>query len=222
MGRDASAILLGALLSLCACKPDGKASPPPPPPPPPPPMAANFNVDPCLVQVVAPGQTVAILVVPDTLTLDFNRPSVYPNGRHPRDPVIDYTLAFLFLDLTRHPITTLHSARLNPPTNDKPLPQDFPYLAAPHGTQRVPAGGSNFNFRTDPSSAYVRVDRMGMPAIATAVISSAQKVPYNDDSPAQDSSFKWVPEIRSVLTGLTNALADDFDRLNLTKCAKPA
>src|SRR3954465_6446081 len=84
-----------------------------------------------------------------------------------------------------------------------------------------PAGGTNFNFRTDPPSAYTSVDRMGMPAVATALISSAQKNAYNDATPADDVNGKFTADIASTLTGLTNALADDFQRLSLNMCATP-
>src|SRR3546814_13962920 len=62
---------------------------------------------------------------------------------------------------------------------------------------------------------------MGMPALATALISGANRIPYNDDDPAVDFTFKWVPEIQGNLTVLTNALADDFDRAGLAICAEP-
>lgn len=222
MRGDASAIALGTVLclSLSACK-GGSAPPPPPPPPPPVVTSASFDVAPCLVQNVTPGQTVASLVVPDTLTMDFTRPPAFPNGRQLADPVIDETLAMLFLDLTKHSIMTFHDIGLNPPGNDKPYRADFPYLAPPWGNLPVPAGDGNFNFRTDPASAYVRVDRTGMPAISTALISGPNKIAYNDDSPVDDATFKWVPELKSSLTALTNALADDLDKAGLNKCAKP-
>lgn len=213
-----------AALALAGCKSEGPTAGPPPSLPPPPSgiTGTSFDVVPCLIQVVAPGQTVAILVVPDVLTLDFNRPSIFPHGRSFADPVVDYTLAFLFLDLTRHPITALHSLPLNPPGNDKALPSVFPYIAEPHGGTPPVGGGTSFDFRSDPPSAFVRVDRMGMPAIATVVISGAKKVAYNDDSPVDDATFKSVPEIQATLTGLANALADDFARANLAICATPA
>ena len=201
---------------------------PPPPPPPPPPASGNFDVTSCLVQAVTPSQTLASLVIPDVLTIDTSRPASFPNGRTPGDPVIDRTLALLFLDLTKHSIDTFHNIPVNPFGNDVPLPASFPWLATAFGGQRPSLGGSNFNFRTDPASAYVRVDRMGMPAVATALIGSSAKIAYNDDSPPQDQSaapggtFKWVPEIRSQLTALTNALADDFQAAGLTLCAKPS
>jgi hypothetical protein len=229
MRSAARALALIALLAAASgCRSDGGGggsdSAPPvaaPPPAPPPPAVANYDVDPCLVQLVQPGQSVAILVVPDTLSLDFSRPASFPNGRKLEDPVVDRTLAMIFLDLTSQSIDTLHNLPLNPPVNDKPFRTDFPWLAPPFGAQPVAQGGSGFNFRTDPASTYVRVDRMGMPAIATALISSSHKNEYNDDSPREDATFKWVPEIRGSLTQLTNALADDFTRLNLKLCARP-
>ncbi len=90
-----AASLAALSLSLGSCKRDEGGAPPPPPnvSTPPPATTASFDVDPCLVQMVHPGQTVAMLVLPDVLTLDVNRPALFPNGRHPADPVIDYTLA---------------------------------------------------------------------------------------------------------------------------------
>jgi hypothetical protein len=223
---------LGALLLLAAAGCDGGGglggnNPPPPPPPPPPPAAANFDVTPCLLQTVAPGQNLASLVIPDVLTINTARAASFPNGRTPADPVIDRTLALIFLDLRVHSVDAFYNIPVNPGGNDVPLPASFPWLAPAFGGQRPSLGGSNFNFRTDPESAFTRVDRMGMPAVATALIGSSAKNPYNDDSPPQDLSaspegtFKWVPEIRTQLTALTNALADDFRAAGLTMCAQP-
>ncbi|HEY0324974.1 MAG TPA: hypothetical protein VGC46_03215 [Allosphingosinicella sp.] len=233
MARPLARAAIGLLL-LAAAGCDGGGGligggnpPPPPPPPPPQPGAANFDVTPCLLQFVAPGQNVASLVIPDVLTINTDRQASFPNGRTPADPVIDRTLALLFLDFSRHSINTFHNFPVNPGGNDVPLPAAFPWLAPAFGGQRPSLGGSNFNFRTDPDSAYTRVDRMGMPAVATALIGSSAKVPYNDDSPPQDLSapagsmnYKWVPEIRTQLTALTNALADDFQAAGLTMCAQ--
>ena len=228
MSARATAVALIALgLALAGCGGDDststlpEASLPSPLPPGPPPIAANYDVDPCLVQLVLPGRTVAILVVPDTLSLDFTQPANFPNGRKLEDAVVDRTLAMLFLDLTTQSIDTFHNLPLDPPVNDKPFRTEFPWLADPFGPRPVVQGGSAFNFRTDPASAYVRVDRMGMPAVATALISSSHKNEYNDDSPPEDATFKWVPELRTQLTLLTNALADDFGKLNVKMCARP-
>jgi hypothetical protein len=82
------------------------------------------------------GPTVASLVVPDdALTLDPSAESGFPNGRRLQDPVIDVTLAVLFLRLrgscgmgTCSP-TTLAGVPLNPRANDRPFLTTFPYLA---------------------------------------------------------------------------------------------
>jgi hypothetical protein len=193
----------------------------------PPAQQASFDVVPCFTQDVLPGRNLARLVIPDTLSIDLSQPATFPNGRTPADPVIDRTLAMVFLDLRKHSIDTFHNIPLNPKGNDKALPSAFPWLAGAFGGDRPSLGGSNFNFRTDPESAYVRVDRMGMPAIATALVGSSAKDAFNDDSPAQDLTagagglFKWVPEFRSQLTALTNALADDFKAAGVSMCATP-
>ena len=173
-------------------------------------------------QTVVPGRTLADLVVPDTLRLDLAAAAGFPNGRLYQDPVIDVTLAVIFLDLRVHSVSTFASLPLNPSGNDRPFATTFPFLPAPHGTQPVAQGGTNFNFRTEPASAFARVDRAGMPAVATALIGGPNKNPYNDDNPALDATGRWVPELTTQLTALTNALADDFRALNLTMCATPA
>jgi hypothetical protein len=199
-------------------------TPTPTPTPTPPPVTANFNVTPCLNQTVVPGRTVANLVVPDVLQLDLNQPAGFPNGRRFLDPVIDVTLAAIFLDLRRHPATTFAAIPVNPNGIDQPLLTGFPFLARPIGTPPVATGaGTNFSFRTDLPSAYTRVDRAGMPAVSTALISgNPNKNAYNDDTPTIDATGKWVPELAGTLTILTNALADDFTRLGLSLCATPA
>lgn len=189
---------------------------------PPNPNNVSLNVTRCLTQQVGPGTTVANLVVPDTVTINLAAPSGFPNGRRLTDKVIDLTLAVIFLDLTKHPVTTLADLPLNPPANDLPFRDVFPYLAAAQGNPPLSATtGKTFNFRTDPASAYVRVDRMGMPAVATALISSSHKTEYNDANPAEDANFKFLNEINATLTGLTNALSDDFAARGLTLCATP-
>lgn len=228
----ASALALSGLLSGCGSNdpatnaivvPPVAVAPAPTPTPTPTPTVANFDVGPCLNQTVVPGRTVANLVVPDVVRLDLNQPAGFPNGRRYLDPVIDVTLAALFLDLTKHPATTLAAVPVNPNGVDQPLRTTFPFLAAPFGNPPTSGGaGTNFRFRTDLPSAYVRVDRMGMPAVATALISgNPNKSAYNDDSPTIDATGKWVPELSGTLTILTNALADDFTRLGLSLCAKP-
>jgi hypothetical protein len=74
----------------------------------------------------------APLVVPDTIKIDPSMDSGFPNGRRPEDQVIDVTLAVLLLDLTVHSATALAELPLNPPANDKPFLDAFPYFAEPH------------------------------------------------------------------------------------------
>lgn len=181
----------------------------------------SLNVTPCLNQVVAQGRTVANLVIPDVIRLDLTQQAGFPNGRRYLDPVVDVTLAVALLDLRVHSAGTFASLPLNPNGVDQPLPMAFPFLAPPLGTPPTSGGaGSSFTFRTDPASAYVRVDRAGMPAVATALIfPPTLKNNYNDDSPAIDASGKWVSDIVFQLQFYHNVLADDFRRLGLTPCA---
>ncbi len=175
---------------------------------------------PCLQQTTVPGRTLADLVVPDSIQVDFNQAPGFPNGRRLEDPVIDVTLAALFLDLKREPVTRFFALPLNPPANDLPFRTAFPYLAAAQGNPPTgPVMTSGFNFRTDAPSAYVRVDRMGMPAVATAVIGSSTKTKYNDSDPRDDTNLVFLEDITKTLKGLTDALSDDFAAAGFRMCA---
>ena len=196
---------------------------PNPSPTPPPTGETTYDVTACLEQEVAPGTSVADLIVPDTLTLNLAGASGFPNGRRLADPVIDVTLAVIFLDLSVHSPTTLAELPLNPPANDLAFRSGFPFLAGPQGSPPVTtATSTTFDFRTDAASEYVRVDRMGMPAVATALIGSDTKTAYNDADPSDDVEGTFVPELAEQLTGLTNALADDLVGAGLTPCATEA
>jgi hypothetical protein len=197
-------------------------SPAPSPTPTPSPSPAGFDVGPCLNQIVGAGRSVANLVVPDVVRLDLNQPAGFPNGRRYLDPVVDVTLAVILLDLRVHSAATFASIPVNPNQVDQPLPTTFPFLAPPIGNPPIASGaGSNFQFRTDPASAYVRLDRAGMPAVATALIfPNPAKNAYNDDNPAIDVTGKWVPNFVEQLQFYHSALADDFQRLGLTACAR--
>jgi hypothetical protein len=215
------------VLSACGSSGDSAAPRPAPiatvsPTPTPTATGTSFDVTRCLNQQVALGTSVTNLIVPDTVKLDVTKPNGFPNGRQLNDPVIDITLAVLFLDLTKHPANLLASLPLDPPGNTETLPSTFPYLGVANGNPPMPpTTGTNFNFRSDPPSAYVSTDRMGMPAVATALISTSQKNPYNDATPADDTAGRFQTDIKATLTGLTNALADDFQRLSLSMCATP-
>ena len=222
--------LLIAIPALSACGGGGggsAATPTPtgstPTPTPTPPTVVGYSVSKCVTQLIpGTGLSVVNAVIPDTLKLDFARPSGFPNGRQLADPVIDITLAVIFLDLSVHPASTLAGVPVNPPANDLAFRTSFPYLAAAQGTHPVSGtAGTNFDFRTDDPSAYTIVDRMGMPAVATALISSSMKNAYNDGTPTDDISGKFANNITSTLSGLVTNLHDDFERLRLTNCGVP-
>ncbi len=219
-------------LSIGACSDNNEETPPPPPPPapaPPPPTPTTFDVTPCLTQEVAPGVNVASLVIPDTLKVYLDMPTSFPNGRFLTDPVINRTLNVLFLDLDTHPATTFEEfdggEGLNNTENDRAFNPDFPFLAPPQGQDvyNPSVGGSGFTFQSGPST---RIERMGQPAVSTALVRDENKVEYNLDNPRQDLAgeppfFRYGPEFALVLTGYTNALADDLQALELTPCAVP-
>lgn len=227
---------LSLALALAACgsneptqntivvPPVAAPAPTPTPTPTPTPGPTTFNVAPCINQVIpgTGGATVGSIVLPDVLTLDLNSSAGFPNGRRLPDPVIDITLAILFLDLRTHAPDALARVPVNPPANDRPFRANFPYLAAPQGTPPISGtAGTNFNFRTEPASAFTRVDRTGKPAVAPALIGGPLRNSYNDNGLADDIAGLFVPEITAQLTALTNALADDFGNLRLTMCATP-
>jgi hypothetical protein len=75
---------------------------------------------------------------------------------------------------------------------------------------------TDFNFRTDLPGAYTRVDRLGMPAVSTALLTD--KDGYNDGNPADDAAGTFVADITANLTGLHGALDDDLTGFGLTPC----
>ncbi len=198
-------------------------APAPAPTPTPTPSPASRDVSACLSQVIpgTGGATPASLVIPDTIKLNMALPAGFPNGRRLEDPAPDITLAVLLLDMSKHSPALLAGLPLNPATNDRAFLATFPFAAAPQGTPLLaPGTGASFNFRTDPASSYVRVDREGSPAVTTAVIGGPLKNAYNDAGPSEDIAGRFVPEIVAQLTILHNGLADDLIALGLTPCSK--
>lgn len=181
------------------------------------------SVTPCLEQVIpnTGGRRLVDLIVPDTITVDLNAPSVFPNGRRLQDPVVDYTLSVALLDMRVHTPMTLNQIPLNPPSNDRTFRTVFPYLAPPQGTP--PLSGSDtaaqFDFLNNPRSDYVRVDRMGMPAVSPALIGPSLRNAYNDAGPAEDDAFVFASELTTQLTTLTQVVLDEFETMRLTPCA---
>lgn len=81
-----------------------------------------------------------------------------------------------------------------------------------------------FQFRTDAPSAYTRVDRMGMPAVSTALVMDTEA--YNDADPNDDvmNGAMGLPQfvesdIAPSLAGLHEALRDDLAGAGLTRCS---
>ena len=231
---------LALAIVLAACSNSNDAAPPPvavaptptptvapSPSPSPTPSPVGRNVTACLNQVIpgTGGMTPASLVIPDTIKLDFNQPSGFPNGRRLPDPVVDITLAVIFLDVNApgQSAATLASVPVNPPANDRPFLATFPYVGPPQGTPPLATGtGTAFNFRTDPLSSYVRVDRNGGPAVAPALIGATKKNPYNDANLSDDIAGTFVGGTDGIvdeLTKLHNALADDLIALGLRVCS---
>jgi hypothetical protein len=225
-----SSLALPALLAACS----GGGSPAPTATPTPTPVSTGggggqqtftYDVEPCFTQVVpgTGGLTVRQMLVPDTLKLDFSLPSGFPNGRDLDDAVVDISLAFLFLDLTEsgQSLRTFANLPLNPGGNDVPFRSTFPYFGPAQGPAQLAATtGTAFNFRTDPDSAYVQVDRMGMPAVATVLIGSPLKDEYNDVSPSTDVQGTFRADETAQLTNLMNAIGDDLTSIQLDICAK--
>jgi hypothetical protein len=77
---------------------------------------------------------------------------------------------------------------------------------------------TDFAFRTDDPSAYVRVDRFGMPAVATALIASASKDAYNESDPVDDVANTFRGEVRGSIDFLHDALDDDLTSIGATPC----
>ncbi|MET0180350.1 MAG: DUF4331 family protein [Novosphingobium sp.] len=204
----------------------------PTPSPTPTPTSASRNVSACINQVLpnTNGRMVASLAVPDTLKLDFTVPNGFPNGRRFDDPVVDITLAALLLDLTRHPLTTLAGApgtgagSLNPPNDNTNAMATFPFLGPINGgAQPTPGTGTAFNFRTDPPSAYTRVDRMGNPAVGS-IIGGSLKNAFNDGDPVDDLAGTFLTGTDGFINQLAiihNGLFDDLQALGLTVCSTP-
>ena len=181
----------------------------------------SFNAVRCMDQV-ANGFTIRNLMIPDQVVFDPALTASFPNGRRYQDPVIDIQLAYLFLDLTRHTPTTLVNVPLNPNRLDQPLKSTFPYLADPFpGGPRFVNTGSNFNFRANPLSDFVLIERVGFPAVSTINVLGPRKIAYNESLPVNDANREFEADIIAGLEQLTGQIFDDLQRLGLTPCAVP-
>ena len=192
------------------------------PAPPPPVIGTAFNVERCLNQVTSDGRTTRQVMIPDLVTLDVTKPASFPNGRRLQDPVVDIEVAYLFLDLTRHSPFTLVNVPLNPLGLDQPLRTTFPFYANSFGTARLSTrDGTEFNFRTNPESEYVRVERVGVPAVSTINVLGPRKIAYNEGNPTQDVARTYEADITAGLENLAALIVDDIQGLSLSPCAVP-
>ncbi|MBW2464397.1 MAG: DUF4331 family protein [Deltaproteobacteria bacterium] len=92
-----------------------------------------------------------------------------------------------------------------------------------HCEHAGPSGASvcgSVDYRTEAAAMYTRVDRLGMPAVSTALISSDQKNAYNDADPPADDTF--TADIVTNLTAIHTALRDDLVTATLVPCSTAA
>ncbi|PRQ06460.1 DUF4331 family protein [Enhygromyxa salina] len=85
------------------------------------------------------------------------------------------------------------------------------------GDDAPPDDADPYAFAEDAPADYTRVDRIGMPAIGTAVIMDKQA--YNEADPAADASGAFVDQITMSVEGLHAALDDDLMTAGLVACA---
>lgn len=76
---------------------------------------------------------------------------------------------------------------------------------------------AGFDIRLDDPSAYTRVDRVGMPAVSTALITN--KTDYNDADPSDDADLVFAGELLENLGGLHSVLDGDIEDAGLTPCS---
>lgn len=94
-----------------------------------------------------------------------------------------------------------------------------PGLHCPHAGPTGADVCGTVDFRGDAPGDYTRVDRMGMPAVSTALIGSAMKNAYNDANPSDDAAGTFVPELVANNTALHTALDDDLGTMSLQACS---
>ena len=75
---------------------------------------------------------------------------------------------------------------------------------------------ATYTFEEGGLDDYARVDRLGMPAVATALISS--KDAYNEADPTDDANLAFAGEIIASLGAIHGILDDDLAAFGLTPC----
>lgn len=87
--------------------------------------------------------------------------------------------------------------------------------AAPSPPQ--PPLADTFVFETAPKTAYGRFDRMGQPVVATVLLLTKDKDPFNESDPAADADYAALMTAR--LQELHTGLDDAITAKGLTPCA---
>ena len=86
-----------------------------------------------------------------------------------------------------------------------------------HHEPMLDRGPDPFVFSTEPPEAYLRVDRMGAPVVATVLLPTSEKDRFNQDDPVNDGDYSEF--IVPTLDRLHFELDDDIVALGLTPCA---
>lgn len=96
-----------------------------------------------------------------------------------------------------------------------------PGMHCPHAGPTGAGVCGSLMFRSEAAAMYRRVDRMGMPAVSTALIGSARKNAYNDVTGRTGMTGGmdgFVPDFVASLTGLHMALDRHLMAANLLPC----
>lgn len=95
-----------------------------------------------------------------------------------------------------------------------------PAMHCPHaGPTGGGVCGASLPFRTEAATAFTRVDRMGMPAVATALVPTASRNDYNDGGPAEDAALTFAVAAVGTLGAIHAGLDDDLVAAGLTPCS---
>jgi len=95
-----------------------------------------------------------------------------------------------------------------------------PVMHCPHaGPSGGGVCGASLPFRSEAATAFTRVDRMGMPAFATALIPSTGRNDYNNEGPADDAALSTAVAAVTTLGAIHAGLDDDLIAAGLTPCS---
>jgi hypothetical protein len=111
-----------------------------------------------------------------------------------------------------------------PTTGDTPSPTTTASTTATATTdpsdtdaETTDGGEDPFVFEDGDPTAYGRIDRLGMPGVATMLVDDVDA--YNDGDPQDDAAELYLPEIVARMSALHDALDDDLIAAGLTPCA---